>query len=311
MNLETHNLLQISQELHTIRDFIRWAYSRFNEAHLYYGHGTDNAWDEAINIVLSSLHLPPDASPDLLNARLTQVESREVCDFIMRRIEERIPVAYLIKEAWFAGLPFYVDERVIIPRSPIAELIENHFSPWLANDQPVDRILDLCTGCGCIAIACAIAFPDSEVDAVDISEAALDVSKINLRNHHLEHQVRLIQSDLFKNVHEQYDLIVSNPPYVSEEEYQALPKEYHHEPELALKATDEGLAVVKRILLGALKHLNENGLLIVEVGNSQEALNQRYPEVSFLWLEFERGGEGVFALTKEQLQRYQHTFKDN
>jgi len=308
MNLETHNLLQVSQELVTIRDYIRWAYSRFNAANLYYGHGTDNSWDEAINLVLSAVHLPPDASPDLLNARLTKTECHEVCELIIRRIEQRIPAAYLTKEAWFAGIPFYVDPRVIIPRSPIAELIETGFTPWLTSEN-VHDILDLCTGCGCIAIACAFAFPDSKVEAVDISPDALAVSQVNVKKHHVSNQVHLIQSDLYQNVTKTYDLIVSNPPYVSHDEYHILPAEYHHEPEMALKAADNGLAIVKRILAGANDHLNEKGLLVVEVGNSQEALANAYPSIPFIWLDFERGGEGVFALTKELLETHAEKLK--
>lgn len=308
MNLDTYNLQQVTQELKTIRDYIRWGYSRFNASHLYFGHGTDNAWDEAIHLVLSALHLPPDASPDLLNSRLTTIERREVCEFIMRRINDRIPAAYLTKEAWFAGLPFFVDQRVIIPRSPIAELIENGFTPWL-DDQMVESILDLCTGSGCIAIACALSFPESQVDAVDVSLEALEVAAVNIKKHHVTDQVKLIQTDLFEGLKQQYNLIVSNPPYVSHEEYDSLPSEYHHEPEIALKAHDEGIEIVTRILQGAVHHLAPKGLLVVEVGNSQEALMLRYPQVPFLWLDFEQGGSGVFALTAEQVQEYQRYFK--
>jgi ribosomal protein L3 glutamine methyltransferase len=228
---------------------------------------------------------------------------------IIRRIEERIPAAYLTNEAWFAGMPFFVDDRVIIPRSPIAELIEQGFSPWLTH-QEANYILDLCTGSGCIAIACATEFPDAEVDAVDISKEALEVAEINVKKHFVASQVQLIQGDLYDKISRKYNLIVSNPPYVSSEEYNTLPSEYHHEPEVALKAEDSGLAIVKRILQGATQHLLPEGILVVEVGNSQEALIETYPEVPFLWLEFEKGGEGVFLLTAEQLKEFENLFKD-
>ncbi|MBA2654876.1 MAG: 50S ribosomal protein L3 N(5)-glutamine methyltransferase [Gammaproteobacteria bacterium] len=310
MNLDNQNLTQVSQELTTLRDYIRWGYSRFNAANLYYGHGTDNSWDEAVHLILSALHLPPDISPDLMSSTLTLVERRNLCELIFRRIDERIPAAYLTKEAWFAGLPFHVDERVIIPRSPLGELIEKGFSPWLDNHTP-HHILDLCTGSGCIAIACAVEFAESQIDAVDISADALDVAKSNVVRHNLESQVNLIQSDLYQNVKGKYDLIISNPPYVSHQEYDALPQEYSHEPSLALKANDDGLELAKRILKNAGEHLYSEGVLIVEVGNSQEALMENYPEVPFLWLDFERGGDGVFLLTAEQVKQYQSQFDKN
>jgi ribosomal protein L3 glutamine methyltransferase len=310
MNLDNQNLSQVSHELFTIRDYVRWALSRFNATHLYYGHGTDNAWDEAVYLVLSALHLPPDISQDLMNSTLTLVERRFLCELISRRISERIPAAYLTQEAWFAGLSFYIDQRVIIPRSPIAELIENGFSPWLEG-KTVHRILDLCTGSGCIAIACALAFAGSEVDAVDISSEALDVAKINVKKYGLEHNVQLIESDLFKKVSNQYDVIVSNPPYISHFEYESLPREYTHEPILALKAQKEGMAVAIQILKEAGRHLSPDGILVVEVGHSQEALQETYPQVPFLWLDFSRGGEGVFLLTAEQLNEYQHIFDES
>jgi ribosomal protein L3 glutamine methyltransferase len=307
MNLENLNLGQVSQELFTIRDYMRWGYSRFNAANLFYGHGTDNAWDEIVYLVLSALHLPPDLSSDLLNATLTTMERRYLCELIVRRIEERIPAAYLTQEAWFAGLPFHVDKRVIVPRSPIAELIESGFSPWLDNED-VTHVLDLCTGSGCIAIACALAFPGSQVDAVDISKEALEVAAINAKKHHVEDHTRFIQGDLFDQVTGKYNLIVSNPPYVCEQEYVDLPAEYKHEPQLALEARQEGLEIVERILKKAKEHLLPNGVLVVEVGNSQESLQAKYPDVPFIWLEFERGGEGVFLLTADSLNLFQHHF---
>ncbi len=310
MNLEDQNLTQVCQELVTIRDYIRWGYSLFNGAQLYYGHGTDNSWDEAVHLVLSALHLPPDVSPDLMNAILTTVERRNLCELITRRINERVPAPYLTHEAWFAGLPFYVDKRVIIPRSPIAELIEKGFSPWLDNND-IHDILDLCTGSGCIAVACALEFPDSKVDAVDISQDALAVAQINVKKHHVQSQVNLIQSDLFDKLEGPYDLIVSNPPYVSSDEYETLPQEFRHEPQIALKAPELGLEVVTRILRNAAKFLRPKGLLVVEVGNSQDALLNKYPQLPYVWLDFERGGEGIFLLTTEDLHIYQSILNES
>lgn len=290
-------------ELQTIRDFIRFATSRFNEAGLYYGHGTDNAWDEAISLVLHTLHLPHNINPTVLDAHLTTAEKNGVMTLIMKRVNERIPVAYLNHEAWFAGLSFYVDERVLIPRSPMAEQIENLFEPWIDHHQ-VESILDLCTGSGCIAIACAKAFPEASVDASDISNDALAVAKINVLRHHVEDQVTLHQADLFNGLpKKKYDVIVSNPPYVSAQEMSELPSEYRHEPALGLAAGQEGLDIVIRILRDAKEYLNPNGILMVEVGNSEYALAEQFPEIPFVWLEFERGGGGVFVLTAKQLQQ--------
>lgn len=305
MKIDDENIAQINTELTTVRDYIRWGLSRFNAAALHFGHGTDNAWDEIIYLITSALHLPPDIRHELLGAHLTAVERANLSDLILRRIKENIPVAYLTHQAWFAGLAFYVDQRVIIPRSPIAELIQNGFSPWL-DGVNVTNILDLCTGCGCIAIACAVAFPESHVDAVDISKDALDVAAINLKKHDMTTRITLLQSNLFNNKEgQQYDLIVSNPPYVSMDEYQTLPKEYSHEPTIALTSSDQGLAIVIEILKQSYSHLTPNGLLVVEVGNSQEALTERFPEIPFLWLDFESGGHGVFLLTAQQLKEYQ------
>lgn len=291
-------------ELQTIRDFLRYATSRFNQAGLYFGHGTDNAWDEAAALVLHSLHLPHDISQQVLDARLVAEERSRLLELIQRRVEKRIPLAYLTNEAWFSGLSFYVDERVLIPRSPIAELIEQHFQPWVEPDK-VHNILDLCTGSGCIAIALAKAFPDAEVDASDISDDALTVAKINVLRHNVEEQVHLHKADLFTGLpNKKYDLIVSNPPYVSKQEMTELPDEYRHEPALGLAAGQEGLDIAKRILMEAEHYLSPNGVIIVEVGNSEHALADAYPDIPFYWLEFERGGGGVFLLTARQLQEY-------
>lgn len=287
-------------ELLTVQDLLRWAATEFNSAELFYGHGTDNAWDEAIQLILPLLHLPLDSKPAILDARLTRREREMLVDRIVVRIEKRIPVAYLTNKAWFAGLEFYVDERTLVPRSPIAELIEAHFAPWVSNAPK--RILDLCTGSGCIAIACAYAFPEAEVDAVDISEDALDVAEINIQGHGLEQQVFPIQSDLFSGIeNEKYDLIVSNPPYVDAQDMDNLPGEYKHEPELGLACGIDGLDLVRKMLSQASSKLNEDGVLFVEVGNSQVHLQEAYPEIPFTWIEFEAGGHGVFVLTKAQL----------
>lgn len=309
MNLDNQNLNQVSQELLTIRDYIRWAYSRFNAAGLYYGHGTDNAWDEAVYLVLSALHLPPDLSHELYDSTLTTIERRTLCELIFRRINERIPAAYLTKEAWFAGIPFYVDKRVIIPRSPLAELIESEFSPWL-DGKDIHHILDLCTGSGCIAVASAFAFPHSSIDAVDISSSALEVALINVKKHGLQRRINLIQSDLFDKITEEYDLIISNPPYVASQDYDYLPQEYAHEPKISLEANENGLALVIEILKRSAIHLTPDGILVVEVGNAQEALEEKYPEVPFLWLDLERGGEGIFLLTAEQVKEYHYLFAE-
>lgn len=289
-------------ELTTIRDFIRYATSCFNKAAVYYGHGTDNAWDEATALVLHTLHLPHTINPTILDAHLTREEQTTLLTLIDSRVSKRIPVPYLTHEAWFSGLSFYVDERVLIPRSPIAELIESHFSPWIMPDD-VHEILDLCTGSGCIAIACAKAFPQAEVDASDISKEALAVAKINVLRHSLEDQVHLYESDLFVSLpKKKYDIIVSNPPYVSAEEMSALPPEYLHEPKMGLIGGTEGLDFAIRIIKEAHHYLQPHGILVVEVGNSESALAEKYPHIPFTWMEFERGGSGVFLLTAEQLE---------
>lgn len=292
-------------ELKTIRDFIRYATSSFTKAGLFYGHGTDNAWDEAVALMLHALHLPHNIGSAVLDAHLTQDEQNSLFDLIKKRVETRIPVPYLTHEAWFSGLSFYVDERVLIPRSPIAELIENQFQPWIEADN-VHNILDLCTGSGCIAIACAKVFETARVDASDISKEALAVAKINVLRHKVEDQVHLHESDLFAQLPaKKYDIIVSNPPYVSKQEIIDLPAEYLHEPTLGLAAGTLGLDVANRILQQAADYLEPHGILIVEVGNSEEALAQHFSDLPFTWLEFERGGGGVFLLTAQQLAMHQ------
>ncbi len=296
-----------AEQLVTLRDFLRWTTSRFHEARLFYGHGNDDAFNDASQLILHSLHLPISDLPDLfLDARLTADEKSNLLGLIKRRIDERLPVPYLINEAWFAGLPFFVDERVLIPRSPFAELIANDFAPWLTEPENVSHILDMCTGSACIAIALAYAFPDAAVDAVDISSNALDVAKINQTKHQLTDRLQLIESDLWENLEktQRYDLIVSNPPYVGEAEMATLPEEYRHEPAVALWADDNGLALVEQIIIGAAEFLTPDGLLFVEVGNSDEALSEKWPMIDFMWLDFELGGHGVFMLTQPQCQAF-------
>ncbi|MBT2971434.1 MAG: ribosomal protein L3 N(5)-glutamine methyltransferase [gamma proteobacterium symbiont of Ctena orbiculata] len=288
------------QTLTTIADFIRWGASRFAEARLFFGHGTDNALDEAVALVLGALHLPPDLPAGWFGSRLTAAERQRVSDLITRRIEERIPLPYLLGEAWFAGMRFHVNERVLIPRSPIAELIERGYSPWLEPAAP--QILDLCCGSGCIGIATAAYLPDSQVDLVDISTDVLVVAQQNVAEYGLQERVAIHRSDLLEDLPpKQYDLIVSNPPYVGEAEMEELPEEYRHEPVLALQANENGLEIVQRILQQAGRYLTPQGILIVEVGNSAELVVDRYPRLPFVWLDFERGGEGVFLLTAADL----------
>ena len=290
----------INNELFTIRDFIRWGVSEFNAAKLYFGHGTDNAWDEAEQLVLHAINLTPPLADEWLGSRLTSSERDRVVANLQRRIEERIPAAYITGQACFAGLPFIVDERVLVPRSPIAELIQKRFQPWLAQEPA--RILDLCTGSGCIGIACAYAFPDAEVQLSDISFDALEVAEENIQQHNLEERVFAIQSDLFANLlGQQFDLIVSNPPYVDADDLASMPAEYHAEPEIGLGSGEDGLEFTRRLLREASSYLTDGGVLIVEVGNSWVALEEAYPDMPFTWIEFERGGHGVFMLRKTDL----------
>lgn len=299
-------LRYVIDELKTINDFVRWAVSTFSKADLVYGHGTDNPWDEAVSLILHGLALSHEELPDSIwQARLTRPEKIHVLEILMRRIEQRIPAPYLTKSMRFAGLDFYVDERVLIPRSPMAELIEKRFEPWLHQNHAA-RILDLCTGSACIAVACANYLPEALVDAVDISTEALVIAAENVSRHQAEDCVNLYQGDLFAPLPDGacYDIIISNPPYVDAEDMASLPAEYRHEPALALAAGVDGLLIVERILSHAKHYLKPHGILIVEVGNSERAVMERYPHVPFTWLTFERGADGVFLLTHEDLQTY-------
>lgn len=298
---------KVAHELHSIQDFLRWTYSVFNRADIYYGQGYDNAWDESLQLVLGGLQLPLDLPTELFQSRLTHSEKETLVQLVLARIQQRVPVAYLTNSAWFCGHEFYVDERTIIPRSPISALIQNRFEGLL--DAVPQRILDLCTGSGCIAIACAYAFPEAEVDAVDLSFDALNVAEINIERHQLAHRVFPIQSDLFANIAGQkYDLIVTNPPYVDEEDLAEMPEEFHFEPEPALSSGMDGLDITKQILKLAPNYLTENGLLVCEVGNSMVSLIEQYPEVPFEWVELKNGGLGVFALRYKELVKYHHLF---
>lgn len=305
--IETILADQVYNELHSIQDFLRWTYSTFNRSDIYYGHGYDNAWDETMQLVLSTLDLPLDFPNELYSARLTRSEKEVLIRSVIQRIEKRIPVAYLTNQSWFCGLPFYIDERVIVPRSPINALIQDSFSDLLS--EPPKRILDMCTGSGCIAIACAVQFPDAEVDAVDLSPDALEVAEINIERHQLLHRVFPMQSDLFNDLAKvEYDLIVSNPPYVDEEDLADMPEEFHYEPEMALGSGVDGLEITKRILYAAPDYLSEKGVLVCEVGNSMVHLIEQYPSVPFNWVELKNGGVGVFTLKKMDLIKYRHLF---
>jgi len=298
-----------TESLHTPRELIHWGADLFEQAGLVFGHGTDNALDESALLVLHELRIGYEQPDEVLDTPLDDEDRLRVIELLERRVASRKPAAYLVNEAWFAGLSFYVDERVLVPRSPIAELIEAGFEPWIGR-QPVRNVLDLCAGSGCIGIACAHAFPDARVDLADLSADALDVAGMNIQRHGLEARVSPLQSDLFAGLTgRRYDIIVSNPPYVPQQEVRELDAEFQHEPALGLAAGTDGLDIVTSILNDAGKHLRDDGILVVEVGHSQERLAALFPDVPFLWLEFEYGGEGVFLLESACLHEHRETFR--
>ena len=293
---------QAKNELFTLRDLMRFAVSRFNEAGLFFGHGTDNAWDEAAYLLLHTLHLPIDELEPYIDARLTCDERSSLLNIIQRRITERIPIAYLTHEAWLGDYNFYVDERVIVPRSHIAELLGEQLTPWIADPWAVKSVLDLCTGSGCLAILAAQAFPEAAVDAVDLSPDALAVARRNVDDYSLESRIRLIESDAFTGIEKQrYDVIVSNPPYVNAESMAELPEEYRREPQLALASGTDGLDFTRILLAEAAKHLNPQGILVVEIGHNRDELERAYPDTPFVWLDTAAGDRFVFMLRQKDL----------
>ena len=298
------SILELSKELITVRDLLRFAVSHFRQADIFYGHGTDNDWDEALSLVLQALHLPMNAGEKFLDANLLVSERIELLSLFQQRIEERVPTPYLVNQAWFCGLPFFVDERVLIPRSPIGELIQKGFQPWYQGAYP-ENILDLCCGSGCIGIACADAYPDANVVLADLSVDALDVANINIERHQLQQWVSTIESDLFNTIDQRFDLIVSNPPYVDEADFTSMPDEFQHEPAMALTSGLLGLDHPLKILREAANYLSDDGVLILELGNSGVHLEQLYPGVDFNWVEFDQGGHGVIAISREELLHYQ------
>ncbi len=315
MNPTVNDQSAVSHEgLVSIRDFIRWAASRFNEAGLFFGHGSDNALDEAMHLVFQVLQLPWELPESYMDCRLSLQEQKQVAELIERRIIERKPLAYLVNQAWFCGKPYYVDERVLIPRSPIAELIQQKFQPWLGDDVWIERVMDLCSGSGCIGMATAHEFPETMVDLLDISKDTIEVAGINLDNHELWGRVQTVESNLFSALDEweekpKYQLLLSNPPYVDDEDMSDFPEEFSHEPELGLAAGKDGLDIVRIILARAADFLDDKGLLVLEVGNSQWALREEYADVPFIWPEFESGGHGVLLLDAENCRKHQKLFQ--
>jgi len=290
------------QELLTLRDLIRYGVSRLNAAEVALGHGSDNAWDESVYLVLHALHLPLDTLEPFLDARVLTEERSRVLDLIDRRVTERVPAAYLTNEAWLRGHRFYVDKRVIVPRSPIAELLDEGLSPWVQDAQAVDNVLDMCTGSGCLAILSAMAFPYAHVDAVDVSPDALDVARRNVDDYGLADRLELHQSNLFDNLPErQYDVIVCNPPYVNSGSMDVLPQEYRHEPHLALAGGTDGMDLVRRILEAAPRFLTQDGVLVLEIGHERDFFEAAFPELSPVWLDTAEASDQLLLLTREQL----------
>ena len=292
-------------ELITLRDWLRWTMSRFTEADLFFGHGTDNAWDEAIWLLLATLKLPQDRLEPFLDARLTRAERLTVWNALQQRIVRRLPTAYIVQEAWLGTFRFYVDERVIVPRSYFAELLEDGMAPWVDNPEKITSALDLCTGSGCLAILMAHTFPQAQIDAIDLSPAALLVAQRNIADYALQGSVRAIESDLFAAVAgKRYDLILSNPPYVTAAAMAALPAEYRHEPALALAAGHDGLDVVRRILDEAANHLNPGGFIAIEVGHNRDLVETAFPDLSAIWLDTASSSEKIFLVSHESLCEY-------
>ena len=297
-----HNLGE-TETLHTLRDWLRFAVSAFNEAKLSFGHGSANAYDEAAYIILHALHLPLDTLAPFLDAHLTVAEINVLRDLLHKRVAKRMPAAYLTHEAWLGEFRFYVDERVIVPRSFIAELLHKQLAPWVEDPEAVTSLLDLCTGSGCLAIVAAHAFPDAAIDAVDISPGALEVAQRNVADYGLESRVTLTKSDMFAKLKDKkYDVIISNPPYVDALSMDTLPYEYRHEPQLALASGTDGLDATRKILQQAAAHLKPDGMLFVEIGHNRTVLEAAYPNLPFTWLEVSAGDEFVFMLHREQLQ---------
>ncbi len=289
-------------ELDTVRDWLRWAVSRFGAARLAFGHGTTNAYDEAAYLLLHALHLPLDRLEPFLDARLTHAERADLAALFGRRIDERVPAAYLTREAWLGEFRFYVDERVIVPRSFIAQLLPDGLAPLVGDPGRVASALDLCTGSGCLAILLAHAYPEADVDAVDLSSDALAVAQRNVSDYGLAGRVNLIRSDLFSNLADKsYDVIISNPPYVTSMAMAELPAEYRHEPALALAGGEDGMDAVRTILGEAPRHLNPDGMLIVEVGHNREAAEAAFPRLPFMWLATDSSDDSVFALRREEI----------
>lgn len=307
--MSEHNLSQLLEDyfsqaqssLKTVRDFLRFAISRFNEAQLSFGHGSDNAHDEAAYLILHTLHLPLDTLEPYLDAVLLPHERTQLLEKLHRRVIDREPVAYITHQAWQGDYDFYVDERVLVPRSFIYELLGEPLSPWIEYPELVHRALDLCTGSGCLAIQLADHYPAAEVDAVDISLDALEVAAYNIQDYGFEDRINLIHTDLFEGLEGTYDLIISNPPYVDAQSVADLPEEYLHEPEIALGSGEDGLDATRQILLHAAKYLNPEGVLLVEIGHNRDVLEAQYPELPFIWLETSGGDGFVFLLTREQL----------
>ena len=294
---------KIHNELKTVRDVIRYAVSRFNDAQLAFGHGSDNAWDEAVYLVLSTLHLPLDTLDPFLDARLLEDEKKKCISLIELRVKKRVPLAYLTGEAWLQGHRFLTDKRVIVPRSPISELLAEHLEPWVDDPENVQHVLDLCTGSGCLAILAALAFPNAQVDAVDLSDHAIRLAQRNVDMYQLGERVNVLQGDLYTPLKKQrYDVIVCNPPYVNSTTMAQLPSEYQHEPSLALAGGDDGMDIIRTILDQAAAHLSDDGFIVLEIGNEYENFMNAFPALNPVFLETAEGDDSVLLLTREQLQ---------